>query len=427
MLLLLLLLLRLGLRLLGRGRSKSIAGWEDVGLSRDAGWNRQSVGAGTGADRRESVGVCTDRAHEAIDGNVGPGALVTERGLAGFNLVRGLLSARWAAATLVALDLSLDATTIGSGADGRQVWADGLNQAALHGWVGVVESGLDDIVGKRVPKESVKLSRLQHLIDQHVLRRLLSATEALLNDVGAELLLRELGHAALELGNQRLGEDGLVQIEDVLNNIVAEWILDQGIGIVRDLSDEPSLLVSRSMVNAALEHAATMTMSANINTVVSNGIKDELGIGRSKLVEALLDHVVAVQVLDQLHNSITKSRDNGLDLTRGRNEFDHLLQSSSSVLVESNSDEVLGRILNENSALFVVAELEELLAEVVAEGIGHQLNDMLIGLKPYHVDLLGVALLQLLLKISAAVLILAEGIDLATQLLKWQVCKTVHG
>jgi hypothetical protein len=52
---------------------------------------------------------------------------------------------------------------------------------------------------------------------------------------------------------------------------------------------------------------------------------------------------------------------------------------------------------------------------------------MLIGLQPDHVDLFRLALLKLLLQVSASMLILAEGIYLATELLKLHVRKSVHG
>ena len=96
------------------------------------------------------------------------------------------------------------------------------------------------------------------------------------------------------------------------------------------------------------------------------------------------------------------------------------------MLVESNADKVLGGVLNQDSALVIVAELKELLAEVVPEGVGHELDDVLVGLKPDHVDLLGIAVLQLLLKISAAMLVLAKSVYLATKLLKRHVRETVH-
>jgi len=99
-----------------------------------------------------------------------------------------------------------------------------------------------------------------------------------------------------------------------LNNIVAEGILNQNISVIGDLSNEPSLLFTRSVVNATLKNAAAMAMGSNINAVGADSIKDELSIDRGELIETLLDDMVAVQILDKLNNSVTKGIDNGLDL-----------------------------------------------------------------------------------------------------------------
>jgi hypothetical protein len=192
------------------------------------------------------------------------------------------------------------------------------------------------------------------------------------------------------------------------------------------LSDQPSLLVTGSVVNAALKDAAAMAMGSNINAMGANSIKDELSIGWGELVETLLNDMVSVQILNELNNSITKSIDDCLYLTGRGDEFDHLLQCSGTVLVESNANKVMRGVLNENSALLVVTVLKKLLAEVVAKWIGHQLNDMLVGLKPYHMNLLRVPLLKLLLQVPTSMLILAKGIDFTTKLLELHVGKSVH-
>ena len=230
----------------------------------------------------------------------------------------------------------------------------------------------------------------------------------------------------LEHCNQGLGEDRLIQIEDILNDVVAERILNQDKCIVGNLSNEPSLLFTRSMINATLENTAAVTMGTNINAVKSNSIKDELSINGRELVETLLDDMITIQILDKLHDSVAEGIDDGLDLARSRDELDHLLQSSGAVLVESNADQIMRGILNQDSALLIIAILQQLLAEVVAEGVGHQLNNMLISLKPDHMDLLRIAILELLLEIAASMLILAEGIDLTTELFKLHVCEAVH-
>jgi hypothetical protein len=61
-----------------------------------------------------------------------------------------------------------------------------------------------------------------------------------------------------------------------LKDIVSKGILDKSIGIRGDLSDELSFLVSRRVINAALENAAAMTVCADSHAIFSHGIEDEL-------------------------------------------------------------------------------------------------------------------------------------------------------
>jgi hypothetical protein len=112
------------------------------------------------------------------------------------------------------------------------------------------------------------------------------------------------------------------------------------------------------MINASLENATTMAVSSNINTVSTYGVEDELSIGWREFVEALLDDMIAVQVLDKLNNSESESVNDGLNLTGRGDEFNHLLQSPSSMLVESIAKKVVGCVLYEKVAFFLIAELK---------------------------------------------------------------------
>jgi hypothetical protein len=181
------------------------------------------------------------------------------------------------------------------------------------------------------------------------------------------------------------------------------------------------------MVNAALQHAAAVAMGANLDTVVANGVEDELGVERAQLIETLLDDMIAVQVLDELNDLEAQSIDNDLDLLGRSDELDHPLQSASAVLVQCNTNHILRSVLNENGALLLIAILQQLLAEVVTERIGHQLSDMLVGLQPDHVDLLWNAILKLFLEVAATMLILAERIDLTSNILEREIMEAAHG
>lgn len=121
--------------------------------------------------------------------------------------------------------------------------------------------------------------------------------------------------------------------------------------------------------------------------------------------------MVAIQILNQVNDALLKGIDDEVDLVVVREILNHLLQGASAVLVESDANHVLGRILDKDSALVIVAVLKELLAQVVAEGISHEFDDMRTSLKPDLLDLLWVAILQLLLKVTATVLILAQLVD----------------
>ena len=87
------------------------------------------------------------------------------------------------------------------------------------------------------------------------------------------------------------------------------------------------------------------------------------------MVETLLDDMVAVQVLDERDDFKSQSFSDDLNLLRGRDELDHLLQSAGAMLVEGDLDHGRCSSTDENSALVVVGVLEQLLTEVVAEGV----------------------------------------------------------
>jgi hypothetical protein len=58
--------------------------------------------------------------------------------------------------------------------------------------------------------------------------------------------------------------------------VVAVRILHEGKRIISDLVDELDALMIRSMVNAALQHTASVTVSCDLDTVSGNSIVNEL-------------------------------------------------------------------------------------------------------------------------------------------------------
>lgn len=240
-------------------------------------------------------------------------------------------------------------------------------------------------------------------------------------------MTRQLVHSATELLDHRLREHGVVQIDYILNNVVAKGVLDQGDRVLSNVLDQGDLLVTGRVVDAALEDAAAVTVSANFDAVVTDSAEDELSVKGAELVETLLNDVVAVQVLNELNDAAIKSSNNDQHLVLVGQVLDHLLQSTSSVLIQSDANHILGRVLDKHRSLVVIAVLEELLAKVVTKRIGHELDNVSASLQPDHVNLLRNAILELLLQESTAVLVLAKLVDTATVGLKGLTAEAAHG
>lgn len=231
----------------------------------------------------------------------------------------------------------------------------------------------------------------------------------------------------MEGADNGLGKGRLVEVDDVLNDIVAEGILNENPGVLRDSLNKPKLLITSGVIDAALQNTASMSVGSNLYAVVANGIKDELSIDSSELVETLLDDMVAIEVLDQLHNAEAKGLNDDVDLLWQAHVLNHFLKGTGAVLVQGDADHVLGSVLNQDGSLVIVAKLEELLAQIITKGVRHELDDVLVGFSPDHVHLIRIALLKLLLKVTTAVLVLAQIVNLAGKGLQGHVLVAGHG
>ena len=150
--------------------------------------------------------------------------------------------------------------------------------------------------------------------------------------------------------------------------------------------------------------------------VQTDSLEDELGIRRAEPVQALLDHVVAVEILDKLDHVGAQGSFDDVDLLLGAKVLDHFLECSRAMLIQGDVDH-LGAVnvgfpgsgaFDARRALVIVAELHKLVDEIVAEGIFHQVDDMADRLEPDHMYVFWIAQLKLLLQIATAMLILAE-------------------
>lgn len=119
---------------------------------------------------------------------------------------------------------------------------------------------------------------------------------------------------------KRICEARFLQVYDVLKDVITEGILDKMERVFGDLLYQMRPLVANGMIDAALKDTATVAMGTNSNAVSANRAEYELGhvsvltnkvstltylsILCIELVKALLDDMIAIEVLNQLHDLV---------------------------------------------------------------------------------------------------------------------------
>ena len=153
--------------------------------------------------------------------------------------------------------------------------------------------------------------------------------------------------------------------------------------------------------------------------------------------------MVSIEVFNQNDNVKAKRDDDGVDLggtvgiglTRrlvscrttftGRSnlsasgqEIDHLLNGAGSMHVQRDIDQIRGNGIADKVALFIRRILQQLLAKVIAKGVGHEVSKVGEGLSEDDVSMIRDPFLQLLLEIATAVLIFAQAGNFTNKVLE---------
>lgn len=138
--------------------------------------------------------------------------------------------------------------------------------------------------------------------------------------------------------------------------------------------------------------------------------------------------MVTVQILYQGHDIHAQSKDqrpNLLGLPGLSQEIHHLLDCPRSVHVQRDANQVVRNRVNDRRPLLFGRVLEELLAEVVTKGVGHEFGEVAICLVEDHVTVLGVTVFKFLLQVPATVLVLTERKKLALEIFNANTCESV--
>lgn len=324
----------------------------------------------------------------------------------------------------------------------------GLNASSDHvpllGRLGLsdLKSSLNNVVSKGMLQEAderILIGRLREqrtvgvrlelgqLTRHHLHGSSISDLKALLHNVRAELLSRQEVQVSKQVRSKRFTDRLHAQVQHVLNNVVTELILHEAQRIVLDLTNKLHLLLIRRVINAALHHAASMAVGGNLDTVMSNSIVDELVVIGLKTMDALLDDVISIQILDESNNRTLQGLTNQTNLLRRTQLLDGLLNRTSTMHVLRDLHQRATDAANNSQALRRRALFDQLLAEVVSEGIRHEFHDLRHNFSKDQVASNGsLVLIEFLLQITATILILAHLEDLTNALLQGGV-GVAHG
>jgi hypothetical protein len=161
--------------------------------------------------------------------------------------------------------------------------------------------------------------------------------------------------------------------------------------------------------------------------------------------------MISVEILDEHYNMKAERKNDGMNLSvvsmislrstvsledenplkatclaSSGQEINHFLYCARTVHVQRNVDEILSDGLANDVSLIVCGELEELLAQVVTKGVGHEVRKMTECFAEDHVPVFRDTFLQFLLKVTATMLVFAKCGYFALKVFKTCASETVH-
>ena len=163
---------------------------------------------------------------------------------------------------------------------------DGLLQHVVSELVG--DEALDNLVhsyflvsrlGAQLSEQNliVPIVRaLEHLVN---LIGCLAGLQALLDHVGAELELAQSHEVAGNEVQDLVVAQLALELEDILDQVVAEGVLDQEVNPADDHVCQRQFLPLQALLQTALHHAAAVLVAADLVTVVHAGAINELCVG----------------------------------------------------------------------------------------------------------------------------------------------------
>jgi hypothetical protein len=199
-----------------------------------------------------------------------------------------------------------------------------------HGIQSTIQLGASkvcDLLGKLIV-------RLEELVNDLLLVFLAAMLKALLDDIASELVVAQLYHAALDAFNDPifvLLAPALLQ--DVLDHIVAKLVLSKGLDVQDDCLDYRVGLGVMTFLEDPLNNSATIGVEAQVLhmvRLVEDGVKYEVYLFTRHFLNAFLDDMIPVLIINAINDGFLKLLNKQLLLFKG-NYFESFLYNSAAI------------------------------------------------------------------------------------------------
>lgn len=157
-----------------------------------------------------------------------------------------------------------------------------------------------------------------------------------------------------------------------------------------------------------LHDAAAVLMTRNLRILCNHSVVDELPVDWLPRLEDLLQHMVAVDILGEQPDLVFQEGAEVAHVLRQDDHLDDLLNGASTMHRLAELDRVRSNRVDHRGYLGFGTNLDQLLGEVVAEGVVHELRKVLNCAVEDGSRQLFIILADLLLEEATAALILRQ-------------------
>ena len=204
--------------------------------------------------------------------------------------------------------------------------------------ISILHHGIQSTIQLRAPKVCDLLGELivglEELVNDLLLVLLASMLKALFDDIACELVVAQLDYAALDAFDDPIFVFlAPALLQDVLDHIVAKLVLGKGLDVQDDCLNNRVGLGVMAFLEDSLNNSATIGVEAQVLhmvRLVEDGVKDEVNLLTGHFLNAFLDDMISILIINAINDGFLKLLNKQLLLFKG-NYFESFLYNSAAI------------------------------------------------------------------------------------------------